>query len=474
MTTEFDRIGQMLGGEQASVEEPGAWLAERGITLYARQLEILEAALDVPRTVVTSANGTGKSFLVSALAAWHVARYGEKGKVVLVAPAFKQLRTNLLPHIASILVGEPGIKMQREMVRVGEHVALQSVAMDSHTVTSTGLGAHAPHLLVILEETSGITAPMFRQIFTYATGKNSHIFAIGNPMAGSLAETWVNNPNWRAITLSAFDCPAFYSREMQLKDPEGYKLRSLLTGPEFVEGVKSDYGEESEEYHSSVLGQFVSSQSQYFSPTAIAAAFEAYRHYVHSYVLERPTLGWDVAGAGADHNEVWASYPVRNPDRIRWVIRQVTTAGIRSSTVPEGTAAMVANLANELRAIRIRVDSFGPGSEGGAELRRLWDGQVDMVNVGKPAANDVKYKNKRAEIAATLRFRLRSGTVAIEPVDRLRQEFLAHERVPPENMRERLEDKRFVKQRLGASPDNYDAIALTITSEAQPNKISTF
>ena len=440
--------------------DPLEWFKRKGIQLYAKQREIVSSALAHPRTNVVSANGTGKSFLVSAFAAWHVARYKQRGKVVLIAPSARQLRTNLLPHVGSFLVDEPGVSPLRDIVRVGNHVALQSVALSAYLNTSTGLGAHAEHLLVILEEASGITPPMYRQIMTYTSGRNGRVLAIGNPFAGSLAEGWSTDASWYTMNVSAFDTPAFTH-----EDGIPQSIVDQLTSLEFVETVKADYGEDSEEYRSAVLGLFTDiSNMLYFSPAGVATAFANYDD-VSGLALGQPTLGVDVAGAGADENCVYAMYPVLNPQRIRFVVRDITTQEIRKCPDPKTTGVLVTNLAKSVKASRIRIDSLGPGADTVAQARMLLQDRlpVDGINTGRPAGNPVRYLNRRAELAATLRVGLNAGVYAIQPSAKLKQEILAFHRVPPSASREVLELKKNVKQRIGRSPDRFDSLNLAVT-----------
>ena len=452
------------GGATEAEADPLEWCRRKGIQLYAKQREILTAALSHKRTNVISCNGSGKTYCVAALAAWHIARHGKRGRVVIVAPSARQVRTGIIPHVAAFLAGERGISVLREIVRIDAHVALQVVALSTFVNQSTGLGMHAPELLVILEESSGLTEQQFRQVFTWTSGAGGHMLAIGNPWSGSMAEQFCLSPQWFTMRVTAFDCPAFYTPEQAAADPIPLHIVNSLTGQEFVDSTIADYGIDSEQYRSAVEGRFSDMSTMlYFAPASIQAAFDSYLD-IDTLALDRPTLGIDVAGAGADTSAVYACWPVRNAGKIKYVIRDVTTPEIRKCSEPKNTGALAATLATSLNAERLRIDSFGIGASTLAIARQLLGESiaVDGINTGSKASNPHQYSNKRSEIAATLRQRLNDGLVAIQESARLRQELLAHRKTPAVLMREKLELKADVKKRIGRSPDLADALFLTV------------
>ena len=493
--------------------DPVAWADRLGVAHWSMQREIARSLLDYRSTVVVSCNGTGKTFWLAFLMLWWCNYYpAADARVVVTGPGYRTVAKGLwdeakLLHAAHGLPGritenDYKIPFPNPDSRTERRMAYSFAAADqARKGRSTTTGAHAKHLLVIVEEAGGLSEQANRAIETYGAGGTPHYCRIGNPEI-------VGTPYYRAslpesghhvINVGADDCPAFTGESVEAP------LEEVLINPEFLEQQARDHGTESDVYACSVLGKFPTESSLSYYP--LAWVDRAHAADLEPAPDDPIILGCDIGGGG-DPTEVY----IRQGPRAR----RVTPVAIRHS--PDGgvVGTGIADLAYELGAAKVVIDSLGDNGADALQacsdrVKALCRSQVDElrevkrekpprglvsreqriatrrrdasleaevagikqarprvvgVNTGAPADNSERYANIKAEIHDAGRQRLREGSCDLDPLDHvLTQELLSARSAPPIGKREKVELKVHEIKRLGHSPDRRDAWLLTFADK---------
>jgi phage terminase large subunit len=114
-------------------------------------------------------------------------------------------------------------------------------------------GQHAEHLLLIVDEASGVDQGLFEAAQGFLTAEGARLLLIGNPtqLSGEFFDAFhTKRAAYNLISVSAFDTPAFTGEEVPAE-----VLRALPT-VEWVDEMRALYGEDSPLWDVRVLGEF--------------------------------------------------------------------------------------------------------------------------------------------------------------------------------------------------------------------------
>lgn len=423
-------------------QEPDEW-----------QIEFLIAIASGKRKIsVRSGHGVGKSTAASWAAIWYVCtRY--TCKVVITAPTSNQLYDALFAELKSQLKKLPDYlqelfdpKTDRVELKASPTEVFISARTSRAETPEAMQGVHADHVMLIADEASGVPEAVFEAAVGSMSGHNAVTLLLGNPTQST---------------------GLFYDTHHRLKD-EWYTMRvnaaeSPRVSKEFVEEVRSTYGENSNAFRVRVLGEFPLADDD----TVIAISLlEAAKMREIALSHSAPMIwGLDVARFGSDRTVLTKrkGSKLYEPPIVK---RNMDTMQV---------AGFVLNEWNEtperLRPIEICIDVIGIGS--GVVDRLLELGlPVIAVNVGEaPALND-KFLNLRAEIWFRGRtwFEQRNACIECAPaklVDELamvRYSFTSNGKI-------KVESKDDLKKRTRdrSSPDLADSFLLTF---AGPNGVT--
>lgn len=227
-----------------------------------QQDEILESVQEVgSKTTVTSGHGTGKSFMTSIMILTYMILYPNANVIIIankiaqvMIGVFKYLRDNwkecikrnpwleqyfVITDTSFYAVGGKGVwGVKPKGFRLGNEEALA--------------GEHAKHMLIIVDEASGVSDKAFGFITGALTEKDNRILLLSQPTrpSGFFYDTHhklakhPNNPNgmYTSIILNSEESP--------------------LVTPEFIKMKLAEYGgRDNPEYQIKVLGQFPKSVS---------------------------------------------------------------------------------------------------------------------------------------------------------------------------------------------------------------------
>jgi hypothetical protein len=439
---ELRAYGEALRQER-SQGDPVGWMNERlGAFAWSTQQEIALSVLDHRHTAVPACHDSGKSWIGARLAGWWIDTHppGE-AFVVTSAPTGSQVRAILWRemHQMHSVARLPGVMNQTEWLIDGHLVALGRKPSDYDDAAFQGI--HARHVLVILDEASGIAPSLWTAAETLIANEGSRLLAIGNPddPMSPFAKACRPNSGWNVIGIAAFDTPNFTDEEV----PDS--LRPLLVSPTWVDERRARWGEGSALWTAKVLGEFPDrsddslihlSWVQRAGDRTLPAEGEA-------------CLGVDVARRGSSETVI--------------VLRRGGVARCVHARVGDDTMRTTGEVIRAVRthgAVMAKVDDVGVG---GGVVDRLREQKQPAVglNAGHRPRDRQRFVNARAEWYWELRERFEHGEIDIDPDDEVLAEQLCSIRYGVDSAgRIQIESKEEMRARGMASPDRADALAL--------------
>lgn len=330
-----------------------------------------------------------------------------------------------------------------------DHIRIKSMPTEAFISARTSsidkpealAGIHAARVLLVIDEASGVPEAVYKAAAGSMSTSNATTVLIGNPTrnSGYFFDTHhVLRDWWETMHISCI------GNENVDKD--------------FIESIRRQYGEDSNEYRIRVLGDFpVDDGSSYIPRNLVEAAME--RDMEVS--VETPEVwGLDVARTG---NDRVALAKRRGP-----VVSEVTAWKGKDLM---GTVGLVKNLWDhtdpKLRPEEILVDVIGLGA---GVVDRLIELGLPAVGVNVSEAVGMLGHGTRMRDELWYRGRMALTEYGFSlPYD----EELASDLTTPtaeymSNGRLKVEGKREMKKRGYPSPDKADAVLLTLYSSASP------
>jgi len=440
--------------------DPVAWVKAHQIETWSKQREIYTSVAQNRYTAVRSCHGPGKSYTAANVVAWWLDTKKDPF-VVTSAPTSHQVRTILWREIrrAKKIADMPGKISQGQVPewRIAEELVAfgrkPADYLDPVEASAAFQGIHALHLLVVLDEGSGIPEWLAQATETLITNENSRLLIIGNPdnPLSYFAKAFKPGSGFNKIKISAFDTPAFTG------EPISKELAEKLTSEIWVEERKKRWGTNSPVYKSKVDAEFPDiTDDTVFTPAMLTEAIANDRS--RAAINTPGRYGFDVARLGADESVV---YHNRN-GYIRQVARwsktdTMETVGryrrLHPSIQPEAAPTAV-------------VDVNGLGAGVFDRLRELKYPCIPF-NGGERAYNPTKYKNRRSEAYWEAREMFEEGLIDIEEGDEdLQAELMETHFKPNSTGQIQIESKDDITQRLGRSPDRADAFVMALQQTA--------
>jgi phage terminase large subunit len=435
-----------------------------GVTPWGKQVEILEAVRDHPRTAVRSCHGAGKSFIAGQVILWFL--YSFCPSIVLsTAPTWRQVekliwkevrasyRRAKVPLGGNLLPKRPEIQIiQDEWYAIG----LSTNEPDRFQ------GFHEENILVVGDEAAGVPEEIFEAIEGVLTSEHARLLLLGNPT--SIGGTFYNAfrmPGWKTIAISAFDTPNFVAFGITREDIANDTWEKKITGelphpklitPEWVADKYQRWGPTSPAYQARALGQFPTEGEDTLIPLAwIEAAMSRWEEVPEGEPVE---IGVDVARFGSDKTVIATRRG-----------RKVLPLKIFSKLDTMETVGHVISEQREAKASTIKVDVIGMGA-GVVDRLKEQDYPVIGINVAEAATDNEKFTNLRSELWWNLRERLDPNPkinpepIALPQDDELLADLSGIKYKIDSRGRIQVESKEDMKKRLGRSPDYGDAVVL--------------
>ena len=407
-----------------------------------QQLELLRVFPKEKRIAVRSGHGTGKDACASWLILWFlVTRPHAVG--VATAPTFRQLVDVLWGEVARWLRKSPlaaDIEIERDIIYMKGHKRTWFVRAASVGVNSTPeeqaetlAGYHGEHLLVVVDEASGVPDPVFRPLEGMLTRPDNKVLLIGNPTRDS-----------------GYFFDAFHSTATKWRCLHWNSAESELVSNDFVQFYADKYGVDSDQYRIRVAGEFPRASSEALIPRGKIEECQRYWEEVDAAECEKLPLvvGLDVARTG--------------PDRSVLTLRHGFWVAAQHYTYESDTMRMCEWVLEKLVGkdpVVIYVDAVGMGGPVADRLRALGLPVVD-VNVGWKSSDPTQWYRLKDELWWSLRQRICQRQLALPPGSELVDELAAIKGVWVQNQL-KVADKAQMRKVLGFSPDLADSLVLT-------------
>lgn len=420
-------------------KQPGLFFEDiLGATLTPDQLRVVESVRDNRRTAAPAGHGVGKSFVASGLALWYlVTRPGSK--VVTTAPTWRQVEEVLWRELAASIAKArfPIVgKLTNTQLELGPNWFAIGLSTDDPTRFQ---GIHAPWVMMILDEATGIAPEIWDAAEAIAVGAEDRFLAIGNPTdPTSRFKQVCDAGKWNVVEISCENHPNV---------TEGRVVVPGAPTREWVAERLEEYGgRDSALYRARVLGKWPGIGVDVLIPIAVV---EAAQERWEAPGGRPAAAGCDVARFGSD-------------ETIIITIDGAGNAGLPIARVGQDLMATAGHL-KSLSARRTAVDDTGLG---GGVTDRLAEMEVvvDGVNFGENARDPERFVNRRAELWWGMREALVHGMVFLPPDPRLAVDLVNVKYSFDSRGRIRLEAKEEIRKRLGRSPDRGDALALAISA----------
>ncbi|MDH7973698.1 terminase [Sphingomonas sp. AR_OL41] len=450
-------------GPLANVTGPRTWQREVLATIGAHLQN--PATRHMPcRIARASGHGIGKSALIAMIVKWALDTF-ENTRVMVTANTETQLRTKTGPEIAKwsrLSMTSHWFKPTATALISTEPDAAAHWRMDLETWSANnteafqGLHNEGKRLVLIFDEASGIAAKVWEVALGALTDADTEIIwiAFGNPTqnTGGFRECFARH---RALWNTA---------QIDSRTVEG-------TNKAYLDELVATYGVDSDIVRVRVLGQFPNASSMQFISSAAVA--DARRREIPQGLPSDPVIfGVDCARYGDDHSTlaIRCSRDARSRPWKRW-------HGVDAMTL----AGDIAVEAERWKPDAIFVDAGNIGAAVIDRLRQLmpdtfiaevWFGSTKVREANWQGDARVSVANKRAEMWTNMRHWLGNGAIPDEQA--IEDDLIGPEYGFNADQAVLLEEKKHMKSRGLASPDDADALACTFAEPVQPRKLPAF
>lgn len=428
---------------------------------------------DAPRHLtITSGHGIGKSSTSSLIVLWFLYCF-KRAQVPCTAPTSSQMHDVLWKELSLWINKMPGaIKTAYDWqsgyirMRADPESWFARARTSTKENTEAIAGVHSDHVLINVDEASGVPEQVYNTAEGAMTSKNVFIVLYSNPTktTGYFYDTHHRySSEWQAFQFSSIDSPIV---------DKGYVARQ-----------RTRHGENSEEYGIRVLGKFpnegMMDDSGYLQLIPADRITIIPRSPMYEPFIGRKILGIDPSGEGKDK----ATYVVRDHFHIQKVHEELTS---NPRKIAQNALTLMARYG--IRAEDVVVGSFGVGTDVGKEIAIASQGRYNIYSVleGNHPEYEEKYNTeffKRVasemdeqgqdlylNLRALMFFRLRvwiigGGTIVDDNTEdsEFKQELVVqrYKRTLQGNKIQMMSKKEMMKLRI-KSPNIADAAALTM------------
>lgn len=473
-----------------------SWYARKvlGVRLWWMQKDILASIRDNKRTAVKACHAPGKTFTAAVASLWFLSSFRDS-IVITTAPTWRQVKDVLWREIRRL--------RENSRVEIGGRIKLDPPTLEfgakwyamglSPKDEDSFAGWHAPYVLIICDEASGVPVKILEAIRGLMASGRVRLLYLGNPLRpeGGFYEAFNKSAKlWKPFTIGAFDTPnlmhlkADFDRcktkqqKLHLLRSAKLKNRHLITA-EWVADCLEEFGEDSDFWISRVMGEFPDGAPNQLIP--LWQVMDARARYENELVLvndkgdvTRDLRWWERSG--------WNQEIIGGFDIARKGSNESVFAA-RSIDIETGLD-ILAPLRHKTKMDTDEVVEFGEksyrffncnkangdnvGYGGGPmdTLEKIKDINFYGVNVGTPAKRSDIFLNLRAEAFFDIRRKFESGIACIPPDDKLSGQ-LSSIRYDSSGRKTKIESKETMEKRGVKSPDRADAYMLTEASVEQ-------
>lgn len=428
-----------------------------GFEPWSKQRELLEALRDHDRVAVRACHGVGKTAAAARAALWFLATHRDS-RVITTAPTWAQVEQLLWREVRRAIAGARG----------GHHVVFPTPSATKLELGdqwfAIGLstneperfqGHHADHLLLVVDEASGVDERTFEAAEGFLTAAGAKVLLIGNPtqLGGQFHRAFTTERRrWHGIRISVFDSPNYTD------EPVTADVARALPHAGWAAEAEQAWGRDSPMFQVRALGEFPTAASNSVIPLHLVEQAQQ-RDLPGDVTQDRVVIACDVARFGDDETVL----ATRVGPRIRLTRDE---AGVLEAYVGKSTTETVGRIIREARRypqhiVTIVVDDVGVGGGVTDQLREQgWN--VVAFNSGHRAHRSGDYPNRRSELWFAMVDAL--GDLDLDPDEQLLADLTAPVYGIDGQGRRVVEPKAHTKKRLGRSPDRGDAVLMTLAA----------
>lgn len=420
-----------------------------GFTPSKKQKEMMLNLINDKRLAVKSANGVGKTAIISVIILWFLTTR-HKSEIVLSAQSYRQLQDVTYKelkkrYMASKLAKFDLFRATRDAFELN-HKELRGVWRCTIVSPENEIGAqgfHNPNLLFVVDEASSLEEKFFRAL-SGSMKQGVMCLLCGNPnnSFGSFFEIFnKNDGTFKTMTLSYLD--------------------AWKQDQEWLDYMDKKFGKDSPHWKIRVLGEFA--ETGEYSIIGRDKIENSIKRDLkeNNNADTKIKIGVDI---GFVEDDTVISV-VRGSTEIE---RVVVYADVNNDTklITDKVANIIKKYERLSRNISVRLDYAGVGRGVVDNLRSditLENIEIVGINFGERAIDDSNYNNIITEAFFEIRDKFMDGNISIlkhDENERLINE-LSGRRYEYDNCdRFKIEKKEKYKKRFGNSPDIGDSILL--------------
>jgi len=393
------------------------------------------------RISIRAGHGVGKSTVCAWAVVWFMCtRFPQK--TVMTAPTAGQLFDALFSELKAQVNRLPPV-LRDSFDVFSDRIALKGAPESSFASARTSssdrpealAGIHSEHVLLIIDEASAVPEAVYEAAAGSMSGHSACTILIGNPTRNSGMFYKTHHElasDWETMHVSCVD--------------------NALVSSDFVDQIRTTYGEESNAYRIRVLGEFAVADDDTLIASEIVDS--AMTRDVSGTEQDVMVYGVDVARFGSDRSALCKR-------RGNVVIEVKSWGGLDLMQL----VGAIVNEANIDRPDEICVDTIGLGS-GVADRLREMGYNVRDVNVAETSAMNPNANRLRDELWLSVRDWLSTRGVKIPNDASLRHELVAPRYTFTSTGKIVVESKDLMRKRGMRSPDLADALCLTFAGNA--------
>lgn len=461
--------------QQRIQEDPvGALRYMFGFQPWSMQREIIRSVWANPRTAVRSGNGVGKTKIAFGGIGPAFLLAFPNSVVVTTAPTWRQVKQLGWREwryswgvMRNRMLATPQLREVPIPACLGTSVELgeqwHALGMSTNEPENFA-GIHAPHVLLIVDEASGVAESIYEAGEGFLTGSHARVLLIGNPTRpeGQFHRCFTSERDkWETLHMSALNSPNF-TGEGKTLDPE--VARSLVQ-PEWVQDKRDRWGEDSPLFQVRVLGNFADdTDDTIISLVSVENAQQRDFELEGGRLLDHPdvTISCDVARFGLDETVLMRKRGKK--------IELIEVYHGRDTMVTAGKCLLAVRAAlneKDVLSVRLVVDDDGVGGGVTDRLRETMKSELQSERAGlvtyhggEAAIRPDRFTNKRTE--SWFRAKWQMPELDIPMDDDLVRDLVSTRYKMTSNGQIQAERKEDVKKRLGRSPDRGDALIMLL------------
>ncbi len=428
-----------------------------GIYTWSKMRDVMRSVRDNKRTAIRAGHGLSKTFTAALVAVWFYNLF-PKSKVITTAPTYPQVDKLLWSEIRNLYMRVPGLRGECLKTEIKDGDNPQHFAYGFSTdKPARAEGFHAPEILFIFDEAKGIAQWMWDSVKGAMNAGHARWLVLsttdGVKVGEQFHKIFRGAPDWHTIAISAEDSPTttgelFLGTDQQTlerREKTADEVGAQISGTEYIEQSKKDWGEDSVLYKTKVRGDIVDEGAN--TVVKLSTLSAAYTRKPNDD--GRIEFGVDVARYGEDRTVFFKRKGLRVLEYRIYTKQSIT----------DTAAAVMEFVGNDVTA-PIKIDD---GGLGGGVTDILTDANYNAVpvNFGQKAKDPDKYTNAISE--AWFETAEAIKTASIDPDarhDDLETELVNRQWIIDKKGRRVIESKDDYKKRGFRSPDFADAFVL--------------